>query len=323
MLTAASSATVRTPSAATRIGPGSDGRDRAGRPRAGAQPGRTATRVSRAAAGGGSGARGRARPPRPASRRAWGACGSSRRGPRPPRPSRRERALGEQVAGVRPDQAHAEEPAGRRLEHELGEPVGPPHGDGAPRRAPRHLHRSHLDAAGARLGLRQPAPRDLRIGEHDRRDRQGLEGGRAPGGRLRRDQALRDRLVREHRLAGDVPDGEHARVRRAPLGVHHDEAARVPRHARVLEPEIVRAGDGGPRPPAPGRPRGAAAPLRRRAPRSAPAPASRMPVSLVPSRICLNRFPSRRASGATRSRSTPGRSPSSSSTTVTSVPSAA
>ncbi len=141
-----------------------------------------------------------------------------------------------------PTRPTPEQPAGCRLEHELGEPVGPPHGDGAPRRAPRHLHRPDLDAAGARLGLHQAAPRDLRVREHDRRDRQGLEGGRVAGGRLRRDQPLRDRLVGEHRLARDVPDGEHARVRRAALGVDHDEAARVPRGAGVLEPEIVRDG---------------------------------------------------------------------------------
>ncbi len=62
------------------------------------------------------------------------------------------------------------------------------------------------------------------------------------GDGLGRDQALRDRLVGQHRLAGGVADGEDPRIGGAALRVHHDEPAPVSLGARVLEPEIVGGG---------------------------------------------------------------------------------
>src|SRR5258706_16448908 len=43
------------------------------------------------------------------------------------------------------------------------------------------------------------------------------------------------RLVREHRLADHVADGEDRRLVRAPLLVDHDEAALIDLHLRAVE----------------------------------------------------------------------------------------
>jgi hypothetical protein len=121
-----------------------------------AQSGLTAA-LRRRAAGGGSDVRGRARPPRQRLGERRMRVNRAREIARDRAHLDGERPLGQQFAGVRSDDAHAQEPPGRGLEHELREPVGPSHGDGAPGRAPRHLRRPHFDAAGPRVGLHQAA----------------------------------------------------------------------------------------------------------------------------------------------------------------------
>jgi hypothetical protein len=58
-----------------------------------------------------------------------------------------------------------------------------------------------------------------------------------PGGRLGRDLALVGRLVRQHRLAHHVADGEDVRDVGPLLLVDRDVAALVHDHARVLGPD--------------------------------------------------------------------------------------
>ena len=96
-----------------------------------------------------------------------------------------------------------------------------------PGRAPRELRDLDLDAALLRLGLGEPAPREFGIGEHDRRNRRRLERHLVAGDVLDGNLGVVGRLVREHRVAGDVADRVDVRHRRAALRVDGDEAARA------------------------------------------------------------------------------------------------
>ncbi len=86
--------------------------------------------------------------------------------------------------------------------------------------------------------LGQTHPRDLGIGVGDRRDRLGVElGAREPGDHLGGDLPLVRRLVREHRLADDVPDRVDAGDVGPHLPIDRDEArarrrSRPPRRRR-------------------------------------------------------------------------------------------
>ena len=87
-----------------------------------------------------------------------------------------------------------------------------------------------------RLRFGQARPRQLRIGEHDRRNRARRERDVLPRHHFDRDAPLVRRLVREHRLADDVADREDRRLVRAALLVDHDEAALIDLHVRALQP---------------------------------------------------------------------------------------
>src|SRR5713226_1471095 len=89
-----------------------------------------------------------------------------------------------------------------------------------------------------RLGLGEPAPRDLGVGEDDGRDDDGVERRGPTRDRLGGDLALAHRAVGEHRLARDVADGPDARVGGAAPLVYGDETVRVGPGARRLETEL-------------------------------------------------------------------------------------
>ena len=78
-------------------------------------------------------------------------------------------------------------------------------------------------------------PRQFGIGEHDRGNRARRKGDVFSRHHLDGHARLVRRLVREHRLADDVADGEDRRLVRAPLLVDHDEAALIDLNLRALE----------------------------------------------------------------------------------------
>ena len=73
--------------------------------------------------------------------------------------------------------------------------------------------------------LGEAGPGDFRIGVGDRRDLAGVEERLLAGGGLGCDVAFVHRLVRQHRLADDIADGEDVRHVGAHLLVDFDEAA--------------------------------------------------------------------------------------------------
>ena len=87
-----------------------------------------------------------------------------------------------------------------------------------PDAAPREPGDLDLEALLLGLGLGQPGPGDLGIGEDHRRNRRRLEHRLVAGDRLDRHARFVRRLVREHRLAGHVADGEDRSARRCGAG---------------------------------------------------------------------------------------------------------
>ena len=130
--------------------------------------------------------------PTPSSfRSASGAGGSTASGRSRSRPSRSPARLRQSARRRRADQADAEDPLGLRIEHQLGQAVGPIERDRAARGAPRELGDRHLAAVLLRLRLGQAAPGQLGIGEDHRRNRPRLERRRSRRQSLRRRPALR------------------------------------------------------------------------------------------------------------------------------------
>ena len=122
---------------------------------------------------------------------------------------------------------------------ELRQAVGPIERRRAPGRRPRILRDLDRDVLLLRVGLGQTGPGQLGIGEDHGGNRARLEHRRLAVNRFDGDARLVRRLVREHRIAGDVADGEDRRLGRAALPVDFDEAALIHLHLRLVE-----AGDG-------------------------------------------------------------------------------
>ena len=93
-----------------------------------------------------------------------------------------------------------------------------------------------------RFRLRQAAPGDLRIGKHHRRDGSGVENGRLSRQHFGNDSAFIGGLVRQHRLAGNVADGEDVRHARPPLAIHLDEPALVHRDPSLIQGQVPAVG---------------------------------------------------------------------------------
>jgi len=68
-----------------------------------------------------------------------------------------------------------EDAAGFPVEHQLGHALGAVDGDGAAARRPGELRDLDVASFGLRLRFRQTGPRDLRIGEHHRGNRERFE----------------------------------------------------------------------------------------------------------------------------------------------------
>ena len=146
-----------------------------------------------------------------------------------------QRALGDQLSRARARRCRRRARARTRVGHELGEAVGAAERGRASRGGPRERGPpSPPDRRAAASLSRHPAPRDLGIGEDHRGDRRRCRTrpGR-PGDDLRGHLALAHRAVGEHRLAGDVADGEEVRVGRAAALVDRDDARARPTRAGV------------------------------------------------------------------------------------------
>ena len=122
------------------------------------------------------------------------------------------------------DDAATQHAVGRRIEDPLGEPVGAADGDRPAARLPRILGDGDLAAGPLGFVGREAGPGDLRIGEHDGRNRLRLERGRLAGEHFGRHLAFVRRLVGEHRLARHVADRQDVRIGRLLPLVDDDEA---------------------------------------------------------------------------------------------------
>src|SRR5664279_5720730 len=115
----------------------------------------------------------------------------------------RQRDLADHVAGVRADDAAADDGVGRLVEEQLGEAFVAAVGDGTARRRPREQALLHLDAPRLGLVLGDADPGDLRVGVGDARDHARVERGLGElrvaellaGGDLGGDVRLMDRLA--------------------------------------------------------------------------------------------------------------------------------
>ena len=186
----------------------------------------------------------------------------------------RQRDLADHVAGIRADDAAADDAVRLLVEQQLGEAFVAAVGDRAARGGPREQALADLDALRPWLRPRSGRPTPL------------PDRCRPPtGSRARRSSAFCRRaptsaatwrfvhgLVRQHRLADDVADREDVRHVGAHLHVDRDEAAVGHRHAGLVRADLLAVRACGRRPPA----RGRRSALRR----GAPSPSN---VTLMPS----------------------------------------
>ena len=120
------------------------------------------------------------------------------------------------------DDARADDPVGGLVEQDLGDALVPTQRQAAAGGGPGEHALAVLDARGLGLVLGDPDPGDLGVGVGHRRDHGGVEVAVVSGGVLRGDLALVGGLMREHRLADDVADGEDVRHVGALLLVDRD-----------------------------------------------------------------------------------------------------
>src|SRR5690606_28867087 len=154
--------------------------------------------------------------------------------------------LGDQVAGVRADDAGADQPLRLAVEQQLREPVRAAERQRAPAGGPRERALLVTDAACLRVVLGNADPRDLRVGIRDGRNHSSVEEAFLARRGLGGDLAFVRGLVGEHRRADDVADREDVRHVRAHLPVDLDEAPLVdgdPRGVGTYRPAVRPAAD--------------------------------------------------------------------------------
>src|SRR5436309_13826071 len=150
----------------------------------------------------------------------------------------REGAFRDQLARAGADDPDAEHAPGVGVRDQLRQSVTPAERRRTPGGRPLELRDPDRASLAQGLGLREPAPRDLGVGEDDGRYDDGVERRGPTRDRLGGDLALAHRAVGEHRLAGDVADGPDARVGGAAPLVYGDEAVRVGPDTRRLETQL-------------------------------------------------------------------------------------
>ncbi len=136
-----------------------------------------------------------------------------------------QNAFGDQLACADPADPHPEDAAGFGIEYQLRQAVVAPERRGTTGGRPGKSGDSHrLSGALGRL-FRQSAPGDFRIREDDGWNR-GFKRRLPTGDHTGGDQSLMRGLVREHRFAHHIADGEDGRLGRAHLSIDLDEALR-------------------------------------------------------------------------------------------------
>ena len=167
----------------------------------------------------------------------------------------RQRDFADQIAGVAPDDAAAQDAAvasgfGAVVEQQLGEALLAAVGQGAPGSAPREQALAHRDALRLGLLFGQAHPSQLGVGVGHAGDHAGIESRARQIGaaqqfarhHLGRHVRLVHRLVRQHRLADHVADGEDVGHVAAHLRIDFDEAAPVHGHAGALGGDLFAVG---------------------------------------------------------------------------------
>ena len=109
----------------------------------------------------------------------------------------------------------------------LGQPLVAAERQRTSARGPREHRLAELHAPFSGFGLGDADPGHFRVCVGDRGDRLGVEGGPVPARDFGRNLALVGRLVRQHRLADDVADGEDVMDVGPHLAVDLDEAVLV------------------------------------------------------------------------------------------------
>ena len=113
-------------------------------------------------------------------------------------------ALGDELAGSRSDNAHAEDAFGLRIDQQLGQAVRAIDRHGTSERGPGELGDLDLAALLGGFGFGQSAPGHFGIGEHNGRDGLRLKGHLVPGNGFDGHARLVRGLVGQHRLTDDV-----------------------------------------------------------------------------------------------------------------------
>ena len=128
------------------------------------------------------------------------------------------------------------------VEDQFGEALVATIGDGAAGSGPGELAHADLDAL--RLGFRfgQTHPGHFRIGVGHAGNHLGVEEALLPGGGFGGDMGFMHRLVRQHRLADQIADGEDMRHVGAHLLVHRDETPIGDHNAGFLRADFLAIG---------------------------------------------------------------------------------
>ena len=150
--------------------------------------------------------------------------------------------LGEDVAGVDAHDADAQDPAAVGIDEQLGRAFGASQRDGLAAGGPGELCDFHFDAFGRGLFFGEPCPGDFGIGKDDGRDGLRLERGRFAQQGLDGHLALVRGLVRQHRLAGHVADGQDVRIGGALVLVGDDETLFIQFDVGVFQPDAGAVG---------------------------------------------------------------------------------
>ncbi|MNM47828.1 hypothetical protein D3C81_588020 [compost metagenome] len=140
---------------------------------------------------------------------------------------------------MRADDGAADDAVRFRIEQQLGEAFGAAVGHGAARSCPREVALLDLDALGFRFIFRGAGPCHFRVRVGDRRDHLDVEVRLLAGSRFRCNVGFMHGLVRQHRLAHQVADGEDVRHVGAHLAVDVDETAIRHLHARLVGGQLL------------------------------------------------------------------------------------
>src|SRR5688572_16974463 len=152
----------------------------------------------------------------------------------------RQHRFGNQLAGHRTDDVHAEDlvVVGRR--DDLAEAGSRFHGAGAATRQERERAGLVRPPALLDLFLGEPDPGDLRRGIDHRRNRLVVHFRNLAGDQLGDHHAFFLALVREHRAAHEIADRPDVRGSRTALVIDSDEATLVDLYTRALAEQILR-----------------------------------------------------------------------------------